>query len=252
MHSHFSIREAVRFGWHTTRAHSGLMFQAVLTLFALDVAASIVEKVLEGTLEGTLASILLGVASLFVGTGLTLISLRLAKGEHTSYGDILPQWRLVWRVLASSVLVGLLMLLPVLVGALLITAALFAALGPFLPAILSAATPAAAMLYLLSVGSQVLVFSAVVIAVTIVAVAYIVLHYSMARYAVVDGAGIVASLRRSAAMTKGVKWSLAGFLLALVGLNLLGALAFMVGLLITVPISLLAYAHVYLKLKNRG
>jgi uncharacterized membrane protein len=75
------------------------------------------------------------------------------------------------------------------------------------------------------------------------------LRYSMARLAVLDGAAIIESLGKSKKLTQGVKWHLVLFALALAALNVLGFLALVVGLLVTVPVSLLAFVHVYLKLK---
>jgi hypothetical protein len=182
------------------------MFQAVLTLFAVQVATSIVDKTLHNSLEGILASLALGVLSLFLGTGFMLIALRVAKGEHASYKDILPHWRVAWHYFCASAVSGLLIVLG------------FIAL--IIPGI------------------------------------YLLLRYSMVRFAVLElshaeGAhSITNSMRKSSAMTKGVKWKLLGFTLALIGLNILGALALVVGLLVTIPISAIAYAHVYLKLKG--
>ena len=68
-------------------------------------------------------------------------------------------------------------------------------------------------------------------------------------YFIVDkNMGPFEALRRSREITKGVKWDL--FLLGLVlGLvNLLGALALLIGLFITIPLTMLAYAYVYRKL----
>ncbi len=50
-------------------------------------------------------------------------------------------------------------------------------------------------------------------------------------------------------MTVGVKWHLLGFLLIVALLNLLGAIVFLVGLLVTVPVTMIAYAHIYQKLQ---
>lgn len=79
---------------------------------------------------------------------------------------------------------------------------------------------------------------------------YFLLRYSMVRFAALEGAGIRGSLRRSAQMTQNVKWRLLGFLLAIVGINILGALCFFVGLLVTVPMTMIAYARVYRKLQE--
>jgi uncharacterized membrane protein len=54
-----------------------------------------------------------------------------------------------------------------------------------------------------------------------------------------------AALRESWQRTRGHKGNLALFLLALLGLNILGSLALGVGVLVSIPISGLAYAHVY-------
>lgn len=73
------------------------------------------------------------------------------------------------------------------------------------------------------------------------------LQYS--EYLIVDkGIDAVDSLKGSWQMTKGIKWNLflLGLLLGLI--NILGILALLVGLLITVPLTLLANAYVYRKL----
>lgn len=73
--------------------------------------------------------------------------------------------------------------------------------------------------------------------------------YLFTPYLIVDkGLGPRMALRQSAQMTAGVKWGLVGFSLALLGLNLLGALALLVGLLLTIPASWVAFAYVYRRL----
>jgi len=61
-------------------------------------------------------------------------------------------------------------------------------------------------------------------------------------------AGVMDSLRMSSAITRGVKWNLLVFALALLGINLLGALALFIGLLWTIPASFVASVYVYRKL----
>jgi hypothetical protein len=196
----FSIAEALRFGWHKTRAHSAVLFQSVLALFAVQIATSVVEKVLGGSIEGFLALVALGVASVIVSTGFTSIALKLAKGEHASLGDLLPASRMVWTFFLASVVTGLIV-----------------------------------------VGGIILL---------IVPGLYFLARFSMARFAVLDGATVRESLAQSSALTDGKKLHILGFILTLIGLNLLGALFFFVGLLVTVPVSAVAFAHVYLKLKK--
>ena len=52
-------------------------------------------------------------------------------------------------------------------------------------------------------------------------------------------------MNESSRITRGHKWPLFGFVLMLVLINLLGALALIVGLLVSVPVSTLAFAHAY-------
>ena len=75
------------------------------------------------------------------------------------------------------------------------------------------------------------------------------IKYGLFRYLIVDkGMGPIEALKKSAEITKGSKWNL--FLLAvLLGLiNILGVLAFIVGLFVTIPLSMIAAAYVYRKL----
>ena len=60
--------------------------------------------------------------------------------------------------------------------------------------------------------------------------------------------GPVEALKASAALTKGVRWKLFGFTLVLALINIVGALLFLVGLLVSIPVSWIALAYVYRKL----
>lgn len=65
-------------------------------------------------------------------------------------------------------------------------------------------------------------------------------------YLVIDkGLGPVEAMKESWRLTKGRRWKLFGLSLAIVGINLLGMLALFVGLVVTVPITMLATAHAY-------
>jgi uncharacterized membrane protein len=73
--------------------------------------------------------------------------------------------------------------------------------------------------------------------------------FGLYAYVIVDrGAGPIEALSRSAEITKGVRMDLFIFGLLLIGINILGALVLLVGLLISVPISMVAGAYVYRQL----
>jgi uncharacterized membrane protein len=65
-------------------------------------------------------------------------------------------------------------------------------------------------------------------------------------YLVIDrGLGPIEAMKESWRVTKGHKWQLFLLFLALIGINLLGVAALVVGLLVSVPITMLAAAHAY-------
>jgi uncharacterized membrane protein len=75
------------------------------------------------------------------------------------------------------------------------------------------------------------------------------LKFQFFSYFVIDKElGPVEALRKSAAITEGAKWNLLLFGLVLVGINILGALALVVGLFATIPTTMVALAFVYRKL----
>jgi uncharacterized membrane protein len=71
-------------------------------------------------------------------------------------------------------------------------------------------------------------------------------------YLIIDkNVGIMDAFRSSGEITKSVRWKLLGFGLLLALINYLGILVFLVGLLATIPTTMLAYAWVYRKLLDQ-
>jgi uncharacterized membrane protein len=67
-------------------------------------------------------------------------------------------------------------------------------------------------------------------------------------FIVEKGAGPIEALKRSSSITMGAKWDLFLFGLLILGINLLGFLALLIGLFATIPTSMVAIAYVYRKL----
>ena len=62
----------------------------------------------------------------------------------------------------------------------------------------------------------------------------------------------IEALRESARLTKGKRWKLLGFAVCMILLNILGAIALGVGLLVSMPISMLATMRAYRALSKAG
>lgn len=80
---------------------------------------------------------------------------------------------------------------------------------------------------------------------------YVWARYGLFPFFIVDkGVGPIEALKLSSKATEGVRWEIFLLFLACTGLNILGFLIFGVGLLFTIPISLLAITKVYRMLTN--
>lgn len=78
---------------------------------------------------------------------------------------------------------------------------------------------------------------------------YVAARWGFATYAVIDeGLGVGAAFERSSSITEGRRLKLVLFALAILALNLVGLLAFVVGVILTAGVSLVAVAYVYRRL----
>ncbi len=81
---------------------------------------------------------------------------------------------------------------------------------------------------------------------------YLAIKLQFYSFLIVDkNAGVVDSLKKSWAITKGVELNLFLFTLVIVILNILGAIALLVGLLVTIPTTTMASVYVYRKLLSQ-
>ncbi|MEK7558821.1 MAG: hypothetical protein AAB521_00780 [Patescibacteria group bacterium] len=78
---------------------------------------------------------------------------------------------------------------------------------------------------------------------------YLAIKWQFYSFLIVDkNMGIMESFKKSSAMTEGVKWKLFLFALALAVINILGALVLVVGLIVTIPTTVMATIYIYRKL----
>lgn len=78
---------------------------------------------------------------------------------------------------------------------------------------------------------------------------YFIIKYQFVFFFLVDKhMSITESFHHSARLTHGVKWKLLGFIIAMLAINILGALCLGAGLLVSMPVSMLASVSVYRKL----
>lgn len=236
----FSIKESFIFGWRTTRAHSALIFKVVLTGFALQVAFEIVNKVLVPSAIGILAAALLMVFLIVAGFGTTIISLKLVRGTVAHYSDLLPPVKLIVRYVLASMLTALVVLAPLIVAGIVVAVGMVLLGASFTTGVVASSYVSLPVLSLVV---------ALVLSTAATLAGYLLLRYSFMRFAVLDSHTVRGSLRECAVGAWPCAAAIVVFIVVL-ALNLLGVMLFLVGLLITVPVTTLAYAHVYQKLKE--
>jgi hypothetical protein len=216
---HFSIKEVFGFGWAKTKQHAWFI---VLTFIIAFIIMSAVNKV-------PFVNILV---SLMVGLSLASLSLQISRDHsftfHDLYSPLLSQKR-VLKFIALSILYGIpCLILGLSVGLILVGAA--------------------------SGYSSVVVFGTILMALLAVPTVYLGVRFKFFPYVVIENehASIKDLIHMSYKLTDGQFWPLFAFLILLGVFNFIGAMLFIVGLAITVPVSLFASAHVYNKLKAHG
>lgn len=207
-----SVKGALRFGWQTFKSRPWLFVQAGILLLLINIAINLVQSVLELGGEN-----LGGVAAILIGfmsaaIGIA-VSFLLSMGETAFFLRAHDNT-------ASTSIKDLWHPHPFwkFVGASILSGiAIF-------------------------VGLLLLVVPGIIAAILFTFIAYIVIE---------EGKGPVDALKRSMEITKGSRWKLfqLGFVTLL--LNIVGLLALVVGLFVTIPVSFLAMTHAYRLLSRK-
>ena len=243
--------EAIKFGWNTVFKNfplflgllgiyivlwlGGLMINSIITVVCA-LAASLISFGPAASIASAISVAITVIIKLaidaFVFLGIFNICLKLVRGEKTEFGDffkIAPLW---FKGFLTYVLVAITADLP-----LLIPFALFF-VSPFIQNT--------------TIRLWLNVFSGLLGIIGSVAVIIFALALCLAIFFVLDKkVGPIQAMKLSVKATKGAKWQLFVFGLALLVINILGILCLFVGLLITFPLSLLACTFVYQKLSSR-
>jgi uncharacterized membrane protein len=218
----FSVTSAIRFGWDTFWKRPWFFVLAVLLIFVANVAVEVVGRASDALFAGPaedlgfVASLVQLALSTLVGMGVTAFAL--AAHDNPDTVELSALWHPYpfWKYFLLTILIALI----VLAGVALVFA-LIAMLG---------------------------LESGLAIGITLVLVlgAIVSLLLIFAGYLVIDrDLGPIAAMKESARMTRGNLWGLFGLLVLLALINLLGVLAFIVGVLISAPVSLLALTRAY-------
>ena len=156
------------------------------------------------------------------------IAIKAVRGKKPVFSDLWKKISLFWRYLGLSII--LILGVSLIVGVLLLPAIISPYLNVTNPLYMGlAALPVAIIVTMLSIGFMFYV--------------YVLIDHP--KDSVRD------QLKRSWAITEGVKWKLFGYIFAQAGVVLLGLLALGVGMLVALPVVAIATASVYESLKKQ-
>jgi uncharacterized membrane protein len=125
MSDSFSRDEALRFGWNTMKANLGFFIVLLLIMFMISAIPNAINSFLQTATKGsegvsgisaltvmftTILSIASQVISFIMQIGVLKISLKFYDGEKPDFSELFKHYRLFWRFLGASLLVGLIVL----------------------------------------------------------------------------------------------------------------------------------------------
>lgn len=205
-----SIKECVRYGWNTFKKRPWLFIGVLAIGVIVEAITSGIEEFAGGVgplqALGLLVSLLI---SVLYGLGHTNLFLKAHDSPAETHFKDLWHPKPFWHFLSTSILLWLFIGLPYLV------------------------------LTLLNVPDVMLI-------ILIVPALIVSLVFGFAFYLIVDrDLHAIAALKESARLTNGHRMQLFLLLLAVVGINIVGLVALIIGLFVTIPVTVLAMVHAY-------
>lgn len=206
-----SVKESLRFGWNTFKSRPWIFVQVGLLLFLVNVAMNLVQSVLEYAGEQSGDISAIGFGLLSLVIGIG-VSFLISMGETAFF--------LKAHTDASTVS--------------------FKDLWHPQPFLKFVGASLLAGLMILG-GLILLIIPGIIVGIMVMFIGYIVIEEKL---------GPINAIKRSMALTKGSRWKLFQLALATLLLNILGFLALLVGLFVTIPVSFIAAVHAYRTLKG--
>jgi uncharacterized membrane protein len=236
MDKKINLGEAFSFAWQEFRRRFVFFTGAAAVILAINILPSLLFD--RGDTGAGIVEFIMSLVSLALALGLIQMAIKVVRNQEPVFNDFNEGFRKFWHALLAYILYGLALLIPTI----LIVAGSFLGFLEFLSMVGDGGNL-----------DGLLIISLILIIAGIVAGIYLVLRFLLFQFAIIgDDYKPLDSLKRSAELTKGVKWSLLGFVILAALLNILGAIPFGLGLLITIPLTVIAQAHIYQQLVKQS
>ena len=220
----FSNKEALSYGWDLFKKNKKVLILSTL-IFCIFNSGMENDVYPEGSWVAALAiSAIFIIVGILIQIGWYKILLKLMSGHSVRVKELFLHGRLFWKYLGALVIFIIVLSLP-LAGLVL-------------------------ALVLVGFSNPVIIAGGIAVGVlSMVLSIYLGIRYQFALVLIVDKEiGIKEAFKTSSSMTEGVKWKLLGLLMAIGIINIIGVMALLVGTLVALPVTTLAYLSIYKKL----
>lgn len=232
MNSSLSISGLFKDAWVVFKTNWKFLVQVTLLVGAITLIFSLLRGFLaQSTLLSFVVAIVDVLFSLVLTIGTLNIAIRLVYNKPVSFKDLWQRYDLLWKMIGAQIVSGVVTILPLVIFIL----------------VSMLAAP-----YLLSINQTISFALAAVVGLLVLAwMVFWLTRLIFVTYLVVDKEiGPIMAFRESLSITKSSFWSLLLLFITISVVNVLGTLALMIGLLVTVPLTLLVTALAYSKLVN--
>lgn len=214
---HFKFKEVFIFGWDKTYQHAWFIF---LTFVITSIIMSATR----------VSSLLATVVVLMTALSLASISLMVVRNHNFSFIDLINPLLSQRRVLKFFALAGFYVL----------------------PVLLLAFTTAMLVVGVRQGSTSITVFGIVLTLICLIPSIFVLVRFKFFPFVVAEHehSTVKDLILMTYKLTEGNFWPILGFVCLAALLNLFGLLLFCIGLLVTVPVTLFAFAHLYDKLKH--
>jgi hypothetical protein len=239
----FSIGDVLTRTWEIYRDRMGMCIGVVIgcgvingmSQFVLSMAQSVAPMArnpqIVAAFIGFFGTLAVMVFQFWINIGQAIVMLEIGRGQDADFGDVFSGGRFILRVFLASILYGLIMAGPVLLG-----------MVPGLAVLLAAGRDSPA-------GPVVIVLGAIAGLVVSIILA---LRMSQFYYLIIDrDLGVLESLRVSMEITRGKAGMIFVLGLLTAAINVAGVLACFIGLIFTIPFGVLLFIVTYLALTGQ-
>jgi uncharacterized membrane protein len=240
--SQFSKKEAIKFGWQKMQQNFKFLLLVMILMMVVQGVQSGIGQLTQGD-EGAmvvaagLIGIVFWVINIVLALGMIKIALQIVDDNKPTFDDLLNNWDVIVKYFLTSIVYGLISFVAFIVG--LLPAAI-------LYGIMYATSGSPTTM-------QTIIIAAVGAIMALVVTIYFSIKYQFAQYFTVsEKQGPMTAIKSSAAITKGEVGNLFLFGLLVVLVNIAGALVLLIGLLATIPTTMIATAYVFRKLQGKG